>query len=99
MTKEHYPADIEILGEMEEWPDVLRQGGTVDVRSVGRNGRRAAAGRGGDAGGGSGYGDIARGKFDFDVVGHYARPDVFQLRVNEKARRAVGGPDGVKDSE
>lgn len=28
-------------------------------------------------------GDIARGKFDFDVVGHYARPDVFKLIVNE----------------
>jgi nitrilase len=27
--------------------------------------------------------DIGRGKFDFDVVGHYARPDVFQLSVNE----------------
>jgi nitrilase len=29
-------------------------------------------------------GDIVRGKVDFDVVGHYARPDVFQLIVNEK---------------
>ena len=29
-------------------------------------------------------GDTIRGKFDLDVVGHYARPDVFQLRVNEK---------------
>lgn len=29
-------------------------------------------------------GDIARGKYDFDVVGHYARPDVFRLHVNEK---------------
>ena len=28
-------------------------------------------------------GDIGRGKFDFDVAGHYARPDVFQLVVNE----------------
>jgi len=28
-------------------------------------------------------GDIARGKFDFDVVGHYARPDVFTLLVND----------------
>jgi nitrilase len=28
--------------------------------------------------------EIARSKYDFDVVGHYARPDIFQLRVNEK---------------
>lgn len=34
-------------------------------------------------------GEIARGKFDFDVVGHYARPDVFQLLVNEQPRVAV----------
>ena len=29
-------------------------------------------------------GEIARAKYDLDVVGHYARPDVFQLHVNEK---------------
>jgi nitrilase len=28
-------------------------------------------------------GEIARGKYDLDVVGHYARPDVFRLHVNE----------------
>jgi nitrilase len=28
--------------------------------------------------------DITRGKYDFDVVGHYARPDIFRLHVNEK---------------
>ncbi|MGE0815781.1 MAG: carbon-nitrogen hydrolase family protein [Vicinamibacterales bacterium] len=33
--------------------------------------------------------DIARGKYDFDVTGHYARPDVFQLTVDTRARRAV----------
>ncbi|MFN8571413.1 MAG: nitrilase-related carbon-nitrogen hydrolase [Gemmatimonadaceae bacterium] len=27
--------------------------------------------------------DIARSRFDFDVTGHYSRPDVFQLVVNE----------------
>jgi nitrilase len=30
-------------------------------------------------------GEIAEGKFDLDVVGHYARPNVFRLEVNEKA--------------
>ena len=33
--------------------------------------------------------DIARAKFDFDVTGHYARPDVFRLNVNEAALPAV----------
>jgi nitrilase len=32
---------------------------------------------------------IARGKFDFDVTGHYARPDVFQLIVDDRPKRAV----------
>jgi nitrilase len=38
-------------------------------------------------------GAIARSKFDFDVVGHYARPDVFQLRVNENPRLSVVSGD------
>ena len=33
--------------------------------------------------------DIVRGKFDFDVVGHYARPDVFSLIVDESPRSPV----------
>jgi nitrilase len=30
-------------------------------------------------------GEVAEGKFDLDVVGHYAQPDVFRLEVNEGA--------------
>jgi len=30
-------------------------------------------------------GEIAEGKFDLDVAGHYARPDVFRLVVNEES--------------
>ena len=33
--------------------------------------------------------EIGRGKFDFDVAGHYSRPDVFQLVVNEAPMSAV----------
>jgi nitrilase len=34
-------------------------------------------------------GDIKRGKFDLDVVGHYGRADVFQLIVNEQRATPV----------
>jgi len=33
--------------------------------------------------------EIVKGKFDLDVVGHYSRPDIFQLYVNEKEQAAV----------
>lgn len=33
--------------------------------------------------------EIVRGKFDFDVTGHYARPDVFQLFVDDRPKVAV----------
>ncbi|WP_420429809.1 carbon-nitrogen hydrolase family protein [Kordiimonas sp.] len=32
---------------------------------------------------------IIRGKYDLDVVGHYARPDIFRLSVNEKPLKVV----------
>jgi nitrilase len=37
--------------------------------------------------------DVVRGKFDLDTVGHYARPDVFELVVNTRPARGVRESD------
>jgi nitrilase len=38
---------------------------------------------------------IIRGKYDFDVVGHYSRPDIFQLQVDERPKRGVAVINGA----
>jgi len=43
--------------------------------------------------------DIARGKYDFDAVGHYARPDIFRLMVDESAKPAVINSIGLTGSD
>jgi nitrilase len=36
--------------------------------------------------------EIPRAKFDLDVVGHYARPDIFRLHVDENPKPTVAPP-------
>lgn len=45
------------------------------------------------------FDDIPRGKLDFDAVGHYARPDVFVLHVNEKKTQTTVTTFGDAETE
>lgn len=44
-------------------------------------------------------GRLGRGKYDFDVVGHYSRPDIFALNVDRRPKLAVNmiGDDPPED--
>jgi nitrilase len=41
--------------------------------------------------------EIPRSKYDFDVVGHYSRPDVFRLCVNTRPALPVVESSGDDD--
>ncbi len=91
VTRDMYPADLEIAGELEAWPETLCRGGSAVYDPLGE----CLAGPLWDDEGivtaDLDLSAIPRSKFDFDVTGHYARPDVFHLDVDERPRRPVGG--------
>lgn len=88
ITRAAYPADYDCA--LGDDPDlVLLRGGSMIVSPLG--GVLAGPDYGGET---ILYADIdpdevVRGKYDFDVAGHYARPDVFSLSVNVGPQRAV----------
>ncbi len=83
VTKEMYPDDLEGLDELDEHPDVICRGGSAIVSPFGEVLAGPLYDKEGILFADIDLAEVARGKFDFDVVGHYARPDVFQLVVNK----------------
>jgi nitrilase len=83
VTKAMYPTDLPGYAELADQPDVMCRGGSVIVSPLGD----IIAGPLYDTEGilyaELDMAEVTRGKLDFDVVGHYARPDVFRLIVEE----------------
>jgi nitrilase len=90
VEKAHYPADLEIVSELKEWPDPLCRGGSAIYSPAGDCVAGPLWDKEGMLVADLDMGEISRGKFDFDVTGHYARPDVFKLDVNETPQLPVG---------
>jgi nitrilase len=89
VTREMYPEDLEIKEELEAWPEKLCRGGSAIYSPQ----ADLLAGPLWDQEGilyaDLDMGEVPRGKFDFDVTGHYARPDVFHLWVNQEEQPPV----------
>ena len=90
MRRDMHPDDLETGSELEAWPEVLSRGGSAIYGPLGE----VVAGPLWDEAGllvaDLDLTAIARSKFDFDVTGHYARPDVFRLEVDESPHPPVG---------
>ena len=93
VTRSMYPTDLgpEALTDLEQQPEEMCRGGSAIVSPLGEYLAGPLYGREGIL-----YADldrdaIAGAKFDFDPIGHYARPDIFTLTVDERPLGARQG--------
>ena len=90
VTKSMSPRDLgpEALSDLELAPEEMCRGGSAILSPLGEYLAGPLYGKEGIL-----YADldpdaIAGARFDFDPVGHYARPDVFSFAVDERAQRS-----------
>ncbi|MFC4307197.1 carbon-nitrogen hydrolase family protein [Cohnella boryungensis] len=88
-TKMSYPTDLGGYGEIEAGPEVLCEGGSAIVGPMGEYIAGPLYGKEGMLIADLELAAVARSRFDFDPVGHYSRPDVFQLTVRTGKREIV----------
>jgi len=93
VNKEMYPADLEGLEELDNQPETLCRGGSAIISPLGEVLAGPLYHQEGILYAELDMGHIVQGKYDFDVVGHYARPDIFQLTVNKRPMRPVSFQD------
>jgi nitrilase len=83
VTKSMYPPDLPGVEDLADQPEIVCRGGSAIVGPLGSVLAGPLYDREGILVADLDLAEIPRSRFDFDVAGHYARPDVFRLIVNE----------------
>ncbi len=83
VTKSMYPPDLQGVEDLANQPDIVCRGGSAIVGPLGAVIAGPLYDQEGILFADLDLAEIPRSRFDFDVAGHYARPDVFRLIVNE----------------
>jgi nitrilase len=84
--KKMYPEDLEYRSELEEQPEVMCPGGSCIVDPYGEYAAGPLFGEEGILTAELDLTKLSRAAMDFDPSGHYTRPDVFLLEVDERKR-------------
>jgi len=86
VTKDMYPADLASYGDLADAPQVMCRGGSAIVGPLGEYVVEPVFDREEILIADLDLTLIQQSRFDFDVVGHYGRPDVFKLIVNKERK-------------
>ncbi|MDF2964553.1 MAG: nitrilase, partial [Paenibacillus sp.] len=88
-TKASYPADLACYEDIKKDPEILSRGGSAIVGPLGEYVVEPLYDQEGILFATLDLSQVIQSRFDFDVVGHYSRPDVFQLVINDKKQEIV----------
>lgn len=89
VTKDMYPTDLACYDELESEPEIMSNGGSAIIGPLGEYIVGPVYGKEEILIADLDLKDIVKSRFDFDVNGHYSRPDVFQLTINEAEKTNV----------
>ncbi len=89
VTRSMYPTDLEGVEDLANQPEVMCRGGSVIISPLGEVLAGPLFDQEGILFADLDMAQIVQSRFDFDVTGHYARPDIFQLNINDKPVRPV----------
>lgn len=89
VTKSMYPSDLAGIEDLTDQPEIMCRGGSAIISPLGEVLAGPLYDQEGILFAELKLEDVVRSKFDFDVTGHYARPDIFQLSVDENPKPLV----------
>ncbi len=84
LTRSMFPEDLDGLEDLKDQPEIMCRGGSAIISPLGEVLAGPLYDQEGVLYADLNMGEIVQGKYDFDVVGHYARADVFKLLINEQ---------------
>ena len=87
LTINDYPSNFKVFKTTKD--DVVMRGGSCIISPLGKVIASAGNKKRSIIYAEINLDEIIKGKYDFDVVGHYSRPDIFELKVNKKSKKAV----------
>jgi nitrilase len=84
VTRSMYPADLVGVEDLDSQPEIMSRGGSAIISPLGKVLAGPLYDQEGTLFADLDLAELSQARFDLDVTGHYARPDVFRLIVNEK---------------
>ncbi len=101
VTKDMYPRDLQCFRDIESQPDIMCRGGSAIIDPLGNYLAGPSWDREEILCADLDLAAVVEARYDFDVMGHYARPDVFTLLVNGEPMRGIdySGPLAFSEEE